>query len=196
MRSMKLKLAGSPVLALLFLLGGVSLALAATDTHQDPAVLLRDFLFRVFNFALLVGALAYFISKPIRNGLKGRREGIENTLHQARTAQAEAEEKFREYDRKLSRAAAEIEDIYASIRQEGELERDRILVNAREMARKIRLEAQRAADHEVSRARVELREEATRLAIAIAEELLKKKFTAEDQTRLVKEYIQKVGELH
>jgi F-type H+-transporting ATPase subunit b len=34
------------------------------------------------------------------------------------------------------------------------------------------------------------------MAIEIAEDLLKKNFTREDHSRLVDEYLQKVGELH
>jgi F-type H+-transporting ATPase subunit b len=43
---------------------------------------------------------------------------------------------------------------------------------------------------------VELRAEAARLAVELAEELLGKNVTAADQKRLVDEYMQKVGELH
>jgi len=41
-----------------------------------------------------------------------------------------------------------------------------------------------------------LRAEAARLAVELAEELLKKQVSADDQKRLVDEYMQKVGELH
>ena len=41
-----------------------------------------------------------------------------------------------------------------------------------------------------------LRQEAARMAIVIAEDLLKRNFTSDDQNRLVSEYLQKVGELH
>jgi F-type H+-transporting ATPase subunit b len=64
------------------------------------------------------------------------------------------------------------------------------------MAEKITQEAQNAASNEVAKARIELRREATRIAIEIAEELLTKNITGDDQKRLVNEYMQKVGELH
>jgi F-type H+-transporting ATPase subunit b len=128
--------------------------------------------------------------------MAARREEIEKNLREARAAKEEAESKFAEYDRKLSKASAEIEEIYASIRKEGEMEREKILANAREMAEKIGLEAEKTAAYEVSKARARLREEATLMAVEIAEELLKKNFTREDHSRLVDEYLQKVGELH
>lgn len=174
---------------------GVALA-AGGGGHADSGALLKDFLYRSFNFIVLVGLLAYFVSKPIRNGLVARREGIEKSLHDAEVARSEAEARFAEYDAKLSRAEQEIAEISASIRREGEIERDRIVANAREVAEKIKAEAERTAENEILRARAELRREATKLAIELAEELLKKNFTTDDHERLVNEYMQKVGDLH
>lgn len=184
--------------AMLLVLGLAVTVTAATGNghHVDSGVLLKDFLYRVLNFAITFGLLAYFITKPIRNGLAGRREGIEKALQQAQTAKAEAEARFADYDQKLSRAEAEIETIHAEIRREGEVEREKILASAREMADKIRQEAERTAASEVGRARAELRREAARLAVGIAEELIRQKITPADQERLVSEYMQKVGELH
>lgn len=184
------------VTGLLLITASVALASGGEGHHADSGALIKDFIYRSFNFAVMVGILAYFLTKPIRKGLAGRREGIEKALNDSRVAKEEAEAKFAEYDRKLSKAAAEIEEIYAGIKAEGELEREKILANAREMAEKIKLEAEKSASNEVSKARAQLRQDAARLAIEIAEELLKKNFTGEDHSRLVDEYMQKVGELH
>lgn len=196
-RTSAVKKTAAASLCALFLLALAGAALAATDGHHaDSGVLLKDFIYRVLNFGVTFGLLAYFVTKPIRKGLAGRREGIEKSLEQARAAREEAEAKFAEYDGKLNKAAAEIEEIYASIRREGEMEREKILANAREMAEKIKAEAEKAAANEISKARADLRREAAALAISIAEDLLKKNVTGQDQARLVDEYMQKVGELH
>lgn len=181
-------------------LGVVGLATVAWGAgdghHVDSGVLLKDFLYRCLNFGITFGLLAYFVTKPIRKGLAGRREGIEKQLAAAKAAKEAAEAKFADYDVKLNQASAEIDEIAAAIKREGELEREKILANAKEMAAKIKLEAQNTAANEVAKARVELQQEAARMAIQIAEEILKKNFTAEDQSRLVDEYLLKVGELH
>jgi len=182
-------------LLLVVLFSGV--ALASGGGHEvDGGVLMKDFLYRCFNFAITVGILAYFVTKPIRKGLAGRSEGVAEALRNAEKTKAEAEAKFAEYDQKLAKASAEIETIYEDIHREGELEKERILTNARDMASKIIQEAEKTATNEVNKARIELRREATRMAIEIAEDLLKMNFTKDDQSRLVDEYMQKVGELH
>lgn len=171
-------------------------ALAAGDGHADSGTILKDFLYRIFNFALMVGLLFYFVAKPLRNGLRARRENIEKTLAEAQAARDAAEARHREYSEKLAKATEEIAQIRAAIKREGELERDRILASAREMASKIEKEAESKAVSVVTKARSELREEAARLAVSLAEELLKKQVSATDQQRLVDEYMQKMGELH
>lgn len=168
----------------------------AAGGHQvDSGVIAKDFAWRILDFALMAGLLVYLLAKPIKNGLAGRRDGIEKALSDAVSAREAAEAKFAEYDVKLTKAAAEIEEMSTAIRRDGELERDRILANAREMAQKITSEAEKTAESEILRARTELRQEASRLAIAMAEDLLKKQINTADQQRLVNEYMSQVGEL-
>ena len=164
--------------------------------HADSGVILKDFAYRCFNFALLVGLVAYFVTKPIRKGLKGRTEEIEKTLADAQAAKEAAEAKHLEYSEKLAKATEEIASITDSIRREGELERDKIIAAAKELAINVEREAENKAAGVVTKARTELREEAASLAVELAEDMLKKQVSADDQERLVEEYMQKVGELH
>ena len=63
-------------------------------------------------------------------------------------------------------------------------------------AEKIKDQAKTLADQEIVRARAELRDEAARLAVQLAEQTLKGAMRPEDQDRLVGEYLTKVVELH
>jgi len=180
---------------LVLLLSGV--VLASGEAHHAPSgVLLKDFLYRLLDFAIMAAILVYFLAKPLKKGLAGRREDIEQSLAEAKRAKEEAEAKFAEYDRKLTQATEEIAEISAAIRREGELEKQKIIENAKQMAIKIEQDAEKAAELEVAKARAELQSEAVKLAVGIAEDLLKKNFTKDDDTRLIDEYMQKVGELH
>lgn len=180
-----------------FLAAGASVAIASGDAHHvDSGILLKDFLWRVFNFGLTVGILVYFVSKPLKKALAGRREGIDQALKAASEAAEAAEAKYAEYDAKLTQAESEIESIRSSIKEEAESEKKRILAEAYEMAEKIKLEAQNTSDNEVAKARLTLQREAVTMAVNIAEDVLKKAVNKEDQSRLVEEYKLKVGELH
>jgi F-type H+-transporting ATPase subunit b len=184
------------LLLCLFVLVPVAAFAAGGGGHADSGAVLKDFIYRCFNFALMAGLLAYFVTKPIRKGLKGRTEEIEKTLADAESAKAAAEAKHKEYSDKLAKATEEIAGITEAIRREGELERDKIIAAAKDMADKIEREADNKAAGVVAKARIELREEASRLAVELAEDMLKKQVSADDQKRLVEEYMQKMGELH
>jgi len=182
------------LLLLLVLTGG---AIASGEAHHaDSGVLLKDFLYRVLNFGIVVAMLIYFLAKPLKKGLAGRREDIEKALAEAKQAKEKAEAKFAEYDRKLAKATEEIAEISATIRREGELEKQKIIENAKSIAVKIEQEAEKTAELEVAKARTALQREAVQLAVGVAEELLKKNFTKDDDARFIDEYMQKVGELH
>ncbi|MBD1399886.1 F0F1 ATP synthase subunit B [Pelovirga terrestris] len=185
-------LAGALVLVVL----SCGTAMAAGDAHVDSGVLLKDFLYRLLNFSIVVAILVYFLKKPIGNALSGRRDDIEKALAEAKKVKEEAEAKFAEYDKKLNQATQEIAAISASIRKEAEMEKQKIIENAREQAVKIEQDAEKAAALEVAKARLSLQQEAVQLAVGVAEDLLKKNFTKDDDSRLIDEYMQKVGELH
>lgn len=183
-------------LLLIATISGAAFASGGGGHEVESGVLMKDFLYRVFNFSIVVAVLVYFLTKPIKKGLAGRREEIEKALAEAKRTKEEAEAKFAEYDRKLARATEEIAEISDSIRREGELEKIKIIENAKNMAVKIEQDAEKAAELEVAKARTELQREAVQLAVEVAEDLLKKNFTKDDDTRLIDEYMQKVGELH
>lgn len=180
---------------LVMAMAGVAFA-SGEAHHADSGVLLKDFLYRVLNFSLVVAILVYFLRKPLKKGLAGRSEEIEKALAEAKQAKEEAEAKFAEYDRKLDQATEEIAEISDSIRREGELEKQKIIENAKQLAVKIEQDAEKAAELEVSKARRELQQQAAALAVELAEQMLKKNFTKDDDARLVDEYMKKVGELH
>ena len=182
-------------LALMIIMSSLAYA-SGGEGHADSGVLLKDFLYRVFNFAIVVGILVYFLSKPLKKGLAGRRDEIAAALAESEQVKSAAEAKFAEYDQKLATANAEIAEISTAIKREGELEKEKIIASARETAAKIEQEAEKAAALEIAKARKELQTEAVRLSVELAEELLKANFTSEDDTRLIDEYMQKVGELH
>jgi F-type H+-transporting ATPase subunit b len=165
--------------------------------HVDSAKQMKDFMWRVIDFAALVGIVVWALKKAdVKGSLAGRREAIDKALKEATEAKAAAEKKFAEYNEKLAAANKEIDEIYAAIRAEGEAEKIRIIAEAKASAEKIREQAEQAASQEVLKARAELRAEAARLSVQLAEQTIKEKIRKDDQDRLVGEYLTKVVELH
>ena len=171
---------------------------AGEGAHADHAAMqMKDFGWRVLNFALLAAIVIWIMKKAnVKALLADRRSGIEKALKEAVQARDAAEKKYAEYSDKLSKATEEIDEIYASIKKEGEMEKERIIAEAIVSAEKIKDLAEQAAAREVLKARAELRAEAARLAVQLAEQNLREKVGSDDQNRLVGEYLTKVVELH
>ena len=165
--------------------------------HVDTGKQMKDFMWRCIDFGVLMAILIWALKKAdVKGSLKARRDGIEKALQEAVTARETAERKMAEYQGKLVKANEEIEAISAAIREEGLREKERIIAEARATAEKIKEQARQAADQEVVKARAELRAEAARLSVQLAEQTLKEKINKDDQDRLVGEYLTKVVELH
>jgi F-type H+-transporting ATPase subunit b len=165
--------------------------------HVDTAKQMKDFAWRVLDFAALMALVIWALKKAnVKGTLAARQAAIEKTLQEAAEAKAAAEKKLAEYSEKLAAANLEIDGIYTAITHEGAAEKARIIAEARVMAEKIREQATQAANQEVLKARTELRVEAARLAVELAEKSVKEKIVKGDQDRLVGEYLTKVVELH
>lgn len=157
----------------------------------------KDFMWRCIDFAALVLIMVWAVKKAdMKKALADRQAGIDKALREADEMKAAAEKKFAEYGAKLSQANKEAEELQKIIREDGLAEKARIVAEAKIAAEKIKDQAKVMADQEIVRARTELREEASRLAVQLAEQTLKSAMRPDDQDRLVGEYLTKVVELH
>lgn len=153
---------------------------------------IRDFVLRCINFGLLVVLLVVLLRKPIGNAMRSRTEGIANELDELNQRREEAAKELAEMERRLADAAQEQEAILAEFRSQGERERERIIEGAKAMGERIKQQAQFTIEQETNQAKASLRREIADLSASVAEDLLKQKMTADDQARLVSEYLTKV----
>lgn len=155
-----------------------------------------DFFWRAFNFAVLAGFLYWLLAKKVKDFFDGRREDIKATLAEAVAAREEAEKKFREYDAKLDKSAEEIKAMAEMLEAQGLAEKERIIGDARKAAGKMKEDAKKRMEQEMKKARYQLRAEAVRLSVEMAEEILKKQITPADHAGMVGDYIDKVVTKH
>lgn len=164
--------------------------------HVDKAAQMKDFGWRVLNFALLVGIVCFALKKAdVKGTLAARQEKIEKDLKEAQEGRAVAEAKLAEYSSKLDQASKEIDELHAAIIREGEQEKDRIIAEAKSAAEKIMAQAALSAEQETVKARGELRAEAARLAVEIATGKLTGAIQKNDHDRFVGEYLDKVVQI-
>jgi len=164
--------------------------------HVDSGAQIKDFGWRVLNFAVLLGIIIWALKKAdVKGSLAARQADIEKSLKDAETARDTAEAKLREYSGKLDQAAKEIDELHAAIIREGEQEKNRIIAEANSAAEKIVAQASLSAEQETVKARNELRAEAARLAVEIATGKLTGAIQKSDHDRFVGEYLDKVVQI-
>ncbi len=166
-----------------------ALASGGGDGHGLPW---DDFLYRCINFGILLTALIFILRKPLSSALKGRVEGIKEELAELESKREEARREFAIIEKRLADAVGERDAILAEFRQQGEREYEKILNNAKLLAERIKSQAQFTIEQETALAKAELRKEVAELSASVAEDLLKQNINAEDQARLVGEYLAKV----
>jgi F-type H+-transporting ATPase subunit b len=153
---------------------------------------LSEHLWPAVNLVILVAVLVYFARKPIRDYFASRRSEIQSELKGAAEQLSEAEATYSKWQRRLVDLEAELQEIRATSSQRAEAERDKILSDAQATAERIRRDASVAVEMEFRRAREELREEATQLAIELATERLEREVTDADRDRLLDEFIDRI----
>jgi len=156
---------------------------------------LMDLLYRALNFAGLVVILVVALKKPLASGLAGRRQAIQDQFEELDSQRAEAERKYKEFEAKLAGIDQEVVAILDAARAQGEIEKERIIADATRAAGDIKRQAEMAIQHEFAEATRKLREEIAEQAVAMAEQLIQKNLGAEDQGRLLDDYLSKVGGL-
>ena len=168
-------------------------ALPAQASEGNGDGLAEQLLWPAFNLVILIVVLVYFARKPLRDYFASRRSEIQSELTGAADQLAGAEATYAKWQRRLIDLETELEGIRATSRQRAEVERDKILSDARAVAERIRRDASAAVETELRRARGKLREEATQLAIELATERLEREITDADRDRLLDEFIDRIG---
>ena len=169
-----------------------STAAASGDGVSDNQ--LWDLLYRIINFAVLAGILIFLLKKPFKSGLKGRSKAIADELKDLESKRDEARRAYAMMERRLLDIEKEREDVLARFKEDGEREKKKILDDAQLLAERIKGQAQHTIEHETKLAKAELRREVAEMSAEVAEKLVREKITQKDQSRLVDEYLDKVGQ--
>lgn len=160
------------------------------ETHSKPWMVTDTA--KVLNFAVLAIGLFLVLRKPVSQALSDRIKGIKEELEDLETRKAEVEKQLAEYDTKLATLDEEAEKVIAEYIRQGEEAKARILKEAESAADKLEEQAKKNIENEFKQAKEDLQAEIVEKALVKAEQLVQEKISAEDQDRLVDEYLAKV----
>ncbi|MBI5249001.1 MAG: ATP synthase F0 subunit B, partial [Desulfomonile tiedjei] len=150
-------------------------------------------LWRVINTVALLAILVYVLKKPLGNFFTERKAQIQMDLEQAREQRDLAEVMIKDYQQKLAGMEQELDKMRAELKKSSDAESAKVIANSERMAASMAEAAKVAAEQEVRKAKIELKNEAVALAIELAESLIREKINDDDRKKLVEEYFVKVG---
>ncbi|HEY0078205.1 MAG TPA: hypothetical protein VGB73_06135 [Pyrinomonadaceae bacterium] len=150
---------------------------------------------KLVNLFLFVGLMVYLLRRPVSEALRTRRENIRRDLMRAQEERNAALAKLEEVEARLALLDAEVESVRAQAQREAEEERARIERSTEEDARKLLEQAQREIESASKVARLDLRRYAAEQSVQMAEEMIRRNMRPEDDSRLVRDYVQELGGL-
>jgi len=158
------------------------------EGHDSPWGLIG----KIVNFAILVGALVYFLRAPFAKYLGDRGVQIRSDLTTAARMTEEARAQVAALDAKLQQLPTEIAALRARGQDEIAAEDARIRADADADRERILEDTRREIDLQLRLAHRDLVTHAADLAVQIARGRIAERITNEDQLRLVDRYLQQV----
>ena len=153
-----------------------------------------DFAYRTVAVVIVAAILVKLLRKPAANFLNSRREEIQRLLSELEAKTSEARAEYSQVRAKLASLEEDTKKIVDELIAEGEAERKKIIETAHREAEYIQQQAQVAIQQEIQAARDSLKDEVAELSVAAAQDIIQKQMQAEDQQRLVREFMTKVVE--
>lgn len=156
----------------------------------DPGL----FIWTILTFLLLLAILAKFAWKPLLKMLKDREELIRSSLKDAEKAQQELARLNAEGEEIINKARSEAQAILAQGKTAAAKMKEETLDDAKEKAKAIAADAEKQIQIEKEKAITEIKSEVVQLSLSVAEKLIKKNLSAEDNKALIDESLAHVNE--
>ena len=171
----------------------------STGTHggpseQNPLVKLDPglFIWTVLTFLLLLTVLAKFAWKPLLSMLDDRQRSIEDSLLSAEKARQELEGINKKSEAIISKAKTEAQSIVTDAKSAAEKLKEDIVAKANQEADGQLEKAKNQIGVEKNKALLEIRKEVVDLSINVAEKIIKKNISIDDNAAIIDESIEKL----
>ena len=151
-------------------------------------------LFTLLNTLALFFVLKHFLFRPVMKMIRDRQQEIDDMYQKAEDASQQAQQLQSEYEQKLNQAALTGERLVQEAVARGQSREEEILRQAEAKADAIRQKAMQDIAREKKKALNEAKDEISVIAIDIAGKVVGKNLSGEDQSRLVDDFIHRLGE--
>jgi F-type H+-transporting ATPase subunit b len=143
----------------------------------------------LINLLIRAGLIVKFAGPGIMASLVTRRDRVAKEIEEAQRMKKEAEQRAKKYQAKLEGLDEELDATKKALVEAGVAEKERLVKEANEKAARMERDAGSLLEQEARQIRTDLVHETVVLAIAAAEDLLRKRVTQADQERLAEDYL-------
>jgi F-type H+-transporting ATPase subunit b len=154
----------------------------------DPGL----FIWTILTFLILFFVLSKFAWKPLLTLLESRENTIKSSLEDAEKAKQELERLNIESEAIISEARSEAQSIRVEAKSAAEKIKADIMAQAGEDAKKLRDETEKQIQVEKDKAIGEIRQEVVGLTITVAEKVIRKNLSKEDNQDFIEDSLKKL----
>ena len=170
-----------------------TVALASSEGGEGLINFDKSLIIQAVNFILLMIVLTKLLYRPLVAKMDERTQAIKKSLEEAQAVRAEAQRERLEHAARIQAAHAEAQSIRAAALKEAAEEQRRLVEVARQEAGRLVASTKAELEQDVRRARQELRQEVSDLAVQVAERLIRKSLRDDDHRRIVDDAIARLG---
>ncbi|MGN0705014.1 MAG: F0F1 ATP synthase subunit B [Lentihominibacter sp.] len=155
---------------------------------------LKEIIFAMVNFLILVFVLGKFIYKPFLGMLENRKQMIQEKFDRADAVNKRADARMAKYNRQIAGAEEESREIIRDAKQKAEAQAQAIIDEAKAEAAEIIAKAERTIEIEQAKAIEGLHNEIAELALLAAEQIVGDKIEDAGQEAIVDRVIRNARE--
>ncbi|WP_407668387.1 F0F1 ATP synthase subunit B [Oceanobacillus damuensis] len=153
-----------------------------------------DMITQLFFFLLLLYFVKKFAWGPLMNKMQEREEYVAGEIESAEQSRLEAEKASKEAAAQLSQVKQEAQKLIEDAKSAGIKQEQDIVDSAKMEADRIIQAAQADIQNEKEKAIQALQDKVASLSVLIASKVIEKEISAQDQEKLINDYIKEVGE--
>jgi F-type H+-transporting ATPase subunit b len=150
----------------------------------------------IVSFGILLWVLYKYAFPPILETLETRERKIRESLEQAERLRVEAERRMQEYEAKLTVASRDAEAVLIQAKERAQRLLDENEQRLVAEAERVKADAAREIDQERRKAIQDIRNQATELALLVAEKVVERSLTDADHRRFADEALAAVAKTY
>ena len=154
---------------------------------------LKEIIFAIANFLILLAVLAKFMYKPFLANLERRKQMIEDAISNAEAVNKRADEKMNSYNKRIAGAEREAAGIINEAKIKADKQASQIIDDANEKAALIMQKAEQEIERQKDAAITEAREQIGMLAVMAAEKIIEKELDDVGQTQIMDSILDEAG---